>query len=511
MNSLTLAFRIWGIPLQEDRDWAMTTEGTTGEAGSKDVAVDACANCGKSGECDDVKLKNCTACYLTKYCSVDCQRAHRSEHKPACKLGAAEIKERPNFKPPKSLELSPEARILRSEVISLKATALPLPTRNREERQAKVGQLRVLYEKVEAYEILLEEERLEAALRAHEEKYPRPTMECPLCLSDIQYTLSVNETVAFNCCLKKAAEKGKNWARVQLACAYKSGTNGLERNEKKYLELFQLAAGDGDVQGLYNLGWYYMYRQGGSSINAAKGIKLFRQAAELGCEVSLGELAISSIRINNGFNGPGSIEAMEYLTLFMASQKRRLATGRCMATCELPALAAHIMGMVFAGKYGTDPVAYGVAKNLYLAKHYFEIAAHLGREEVYYDLGDIIEDIWLQQYSSEKLMNYPGACANKTKKAAASGDDRGLALVQRAHDKVKEHCSHCGMPASEAPKPLMKCGRCSMSYYCSKECQIKFWNAGHKYDCYHEKKAGNLLGLKNTTPTAEINPFTGKF
>jgi len=178
----------------------MTTEGTTGEAGSKDVAVDACANCGKSGECDDVKLKNCTACYLTKYCSVDCQRAHRSEHKPACKLGAAEIKERPNFKPPKPLELSPEARILRSEVISLKATALPLPTRNREERQAKVGQLRVLYEKVEAYEILLEEERLEAALRAHEEKYPRPTKECPLCLGDIQYTISVHEMLAFNCC-----------------------------------------------------------------------------------------------------------------------------------------------------------------------------------------------------------------------------------------------------------------------------------------------------------------------
>ena len=44
---------------------------------------------------------------------------------------------------------------------------------------------------------------------------------------------------------------------------------------------------------------------------------------------------------------------------------------------------------------------------------------------------------------------------------------------------------------------------------CSKECQIKFWNAGHKYDCYHEKKARNLLGLKKMTPTGGINPFTG--
>ncbi|EJK58489.1 hypothetical protein THAOC_21377, partial [Thalassiosira oceanica] len=107
------------------------------------------------------------------------------------------IKERPNFKPP---GLSSEARKLRSEVIPLKMTALSMPTRSREEKQAKVDQLRVLYEKVEAYEILLEEERLEAALRAHEEKYPRPTKECPLCLGDIQYTISVHEMLAFNCC-----------------------------------------------------------------------------------------------------------------------------------------------------------------------------------------------------------------------------------------------------------------------------------------------------------------------
>jgi len=289
----------------------------------------------------------------------------------------------------------------------------------------------------------------------------------------------------------------------------------LKRNEEKSLELLQLAADDGFAGALYNLASFY-YCGGNvdpTSVNAVKGIKLFRQAAELGCENSIGELALSFFRFNDGFNGPESIEAMEYLTLFMASQKRRLAAGKRMASEKVP-LMAHFMGMLFSGTRGLDPVAYGVAKNLYLAKHYLEIAVHLGREEVYYDLGDIIEDIWLQQYSSEKLLNYPGACAKPkmvfwAKKAAASGDDRGVAFVQRVHDKVQDHCNHCGMPASGASKPLMKCGRCSMSYYCSKECQTKFWHAGHKYDCYHEKKARNLLGLKNMTPTAEINPFSG--
>ncbi|EJK54371.1 hypothetical protein THAOC_26007, partial [Thalassiosira oceanica] len=53
---------------------------------------EACANCGKLGS-NAVKLKNCTACRLVKYCGVDCQRAHRKLHKKACKQRVAELKD----------------------------------------------------------------------------------------------------------------------------------------------------------------------------------------------------------------------------------------------------------------------------------------------------------------------------------------------------------------------------------------------------------------------------------
>ena len=55
-------------------------------------SVEACANCGK-GPSEAARLKNCTACRLVKYCSVDCQRAHRKQHKGACKKRAAELKD----------------------------------------------------------------------------------------------------------------------------------------------------------------------------------------------------------------------------------------------------------------------------------------------------------------------------------------------------------------------------------------------------------------------------------
>ena len=50
------------------------------------------------------------------------------------------------------------------------------------------------------------------------------------------------------------------------------------------------------------------------------------------------------------------------------------------------------------------------------------------------------------------------------KKAAVSGDDRGIAFLQRAHEKVKDQCSQCGITGAKIQNPLMKCGRCSMSY-----------------------------------------------
>ena len=53
---------------------------------------EVCASCGKAAV-DNIKLKNCTACKLVKYCGVECQKNHRPHHKKACKKRAAEIRD----------------------------------------------------------------------------------------------------------------------------------------------------------------------------------------------------------------------------------------------------------------------------------------------------------------------------------------------------------------------------------------------------------------------------------
>ena len=60
--------------------------------------VDVCANCGKDG--GNNGLKACTACKLVKYCNRDCQMAHRSKHKKACRKRAAEMRDEELFKEP---------------------------------------------------------------------------------------------------------------------------------------------------------------------------------------------------------------------------------------------------------------------------------------------------------------------------------------------------------------------------------------------------------------------------
>ena len=55
--------------------------------------AEACANCGTTDKDTSVKLKRCKACRLVKYCSVDCQKAHRKQHKKECKQRAAELKD----------------------------------------------------------------------------------------------------------------------------------------------------------------------------------------------------------------------------------------------------------------------------------------------------------------------------------------------------------------------------------------------------------------------------------
>lgn len=45
-----------------------------------------------------------------------------------------------------------------------------------------------------------------------------------------------------------------------------------------------------------------------------------------------------------------------------------------------------------------------------------------------------------------------------------------------------EFCGNCGV-MEETGKKLLRCSRCKIAMYCSKDCQVKAWKSGHKREC----------------------------
>ncbi|EJK45066.1 hypothetical protein THAOC_36341, partial [Thalassiosira oceanica] len=176
----------------------------------------ACANCGKQGS-DTVKLKGCTACHLVKYCGVDCQRAHRKQHKRACKKRAAELKDE---------QLYSQGRE-RPEGDFCPICTLPIPDADDDDRLAMI-QARVAKKDPEAITFL-------------GQKYFHGTLGLQ---KDVRRAFEL---------FTDAAELGSIQALFSLGNAYRLG-EGVQKDMAKAVELYEKAAMQGHVESRHNLG-----------------------------------------------------------------------------------------------------------------------------------------------------------------------------------------------------------------------------------------------------------------
>jgi len=189
--------------------------------------ADVCANCGKEGS-DTIKLKNCTACFLVKYCGVDCQKIHRKKHKGACK--------------------KPEAH---SCAICL--LAIPFP------------------EHGTRHPCCMKAVCHGCSLAAHKRGLRRT---CPFCRSpppqnDDEFLVMIQKRVA-----ARDPE-----AICQLGDEYFNGFSGLEKDLHRAHELWSEAAELGSTTALYKVGMEYCIGSYYGSNDKAKGIHCFESAA----------------------------------------------------------------------------------------------------------------------------------------------------------------------------------------------------------------------------------------
>ena len=247
-----------------------------------DTTMICCASCGIAQK-DDIKLKKCTACYLVRYCSINCQRNHRPKHKRECKKRAAELRDEILYKQPES-----------SHMGDCPICCLPLPIGEHESALMACCSKRVCYGCGNANK----NREVEGNLQ----------QKCPFCRNALPLTeegakkqwlkrVEANDPVAI--CIMgtkslierdyksafeywtKAATLGDALAHYQLSIFYRDG-QGVEKDEKKELHHLKEAAIGGHPSARHNLGCFE-----GKKFRMDRAVKHYIIAAKLGYDKSL--------------------------------------------------------------------------------------------------------------------------------------------------------------------------------------------------------------------------------
>ena len=208
---------------------------------------EVCANCGKTGS-DTVKLKDCTACRLVKYCGVDCQKAHRKQHKKACKKRAAELRDE---------QLYGQGHE-KWEGYFCPICTLPIPLPMYEHSMINVCCMKRI---------------CDGCLLAVEK---RGMSNCPFCR-----TPTPENDADMLPMVQVRVEKNDPAAIYHLGQAYYHGKLGLQKDMRKATELYGNAAELGSIEALYNLGVLY---DSGEEVeqDMATAVEFYKKAAMKG-------------------------------------------------------------------------------------------------------------------------------------------------------------------------------------------------------------------------------------
>eukprot|EP00956_Cyclotella_meneghiniana_P028156 scaffold64941_cov77-Cyclotella_meneghiniana.AAC.9 len=236
--------------------------------------INQCASCGKA----DANLKACKACMMVKYCGVDCQVAHRSAHKKACKKRkrAAELIDEKLFAQPPAREECPICMITlpcsdeESFYMACCGKTLCKGCRYCLTREhcpfcntvSSEGKIKMLTKRVEIF------------------NDPEAMNTLGLCYDKGQNGFPVDQSKAFEL-YQRASELGCDGADYNLGCSYFNGL-GVQANEKKAAHHWQIAAMMGNVHARHNLGCADL-----GDGNYRRAMRHFMIAAKCGYQKSL--------------------------------------------------------------------------------------------------------------------------------------------------------------------------------------------------------------------------------
>ena len=248
-------------------------------------------------------MKTCTACRLVKYCGVDCQKAHRGQHKKACKQRAAELKDQRLH----SVLAGNQDRVAAMKICGACERMLPEGAYSGEQRWRRQSIRRCEECVAGGNELVLMTKGRE---RSEEDECPICNLLLPLDSRQSSFQICCMKLVCNGCFLavqksgmddcpfcrtplpenhsqdiamiQKRIDAGDPLAIYYLGQRYDRGQHGLEKDETRAVALYERAADLGVKDAHYNLGCVYDKGRTDVEKDTAKAIRHWEAAAMCG-------------------------------------------------------------------------------------------------------------------------------------------------------------------------------------------------------------------------------------
>jgi len=365
--------------------------------------------------------------------------------------------------------------------------------------EKKLGQLEF------QYQILAEKKRLSSVLAKFEEEHgPLYSEPCLICLENIRVHASQGLMLVFICCggficrncalgmeesegldkcplcresldektpvenaakLKALADRGVSWAQKDYGTHLVHGRHGFKKQGMTGLEWIKKSAAQNYPPALHELS--NIYRKGMASVlrkSQEEANELLLKSANLGCCPANAQLAKLYFRGTDGFGVDPDEVYFRASLAFALDDASKDASG--------------VLGSLHFNESIPEP-------SLYLACYYTNVAASEDTAGVAsYLYSQALENLTDHLHDQTFLRGSDVAPAMFfwLRKSCDLGHEKATRLLKKWEDDWRRMCANCSKEAKPGEK-YKQCSKCKAQWYCSKECQVEAWRAGHNKDC----------------------------
>ncbi|EJK68628.1 hypothetical protein THAOC_10172, partial [Thalassiosira oceanica] len=280
---------------------------------------------------------------------------------------------------------------------------------------------------------------------------------CPLCRESLDDKTAAEKTATLK--LMALAKRGVIWAQSHVGRCMIYGVGGFEKQVQTGVEWVNKAAAQNYPPALYELS--KIYRSGIASElekSEEKANELLLESANLG--YSFANTALAKV----------CFDTDQDEAYFRASV--------AFALDNTNEQAAFILGGLHYDKEVPEP-------SLYLACYFRNIAAcgdTDGAACYYFGESLLHLDNHLYGENATNGFNVWPAAFFWMRKSRDLGFNDARELLKQWETIEQDTCGNCGKEVQSDMK-YKQCSKCRAQWYCSKECQIEAWRAGHKKDC----------------------------